>query len=824
MLLVFVVVLIDHHNFSGLRIRITIANNDKKVNRSIVKQNAILAPFFSHGTFFSITSRASTTLWERERGSTAGGKKVTHLHSISDRFLAEPVLLIGVADSGWCRLSLPLLHKRPRPQGLNSRARMGNTKSFLEQQQDQSKAPRRPFAPLHNSNKVSCITSKLLLHQHPLAVGHFKKATAAPSPSSSRPLQNLLLARDWQRVLCRVQLYPDELRHYFRFQISADHVVQILPLHLACALQPPLAVVQVMLGQYIDASAMPIIPPKKKKKKQPKQRRIPRSRRHRFKSAAARHDGPMIVHEPNEDEEEETPSFFFTARASSNKSSTGSTPTTTTMTHQGEGSLAAIAADNDDPHADDASSNCSSISSHGNNNNHKGVILQLSPNGTIHPMSIVHATEMADTGSETMMFTTMTNRSGGRGTASSPFRVHWDMDPLFQHVMDETGTLLPLHIACLYSAGCADVVQALVQAYPAAALGDVMGMLPIHWLAAGWNVSSLSPISSPTTTTTTTGSSNSNSPLDALIALKRTVPDSVRIRSGSHGMTPSEYLTECMVDGPTKQSCLLAVAEVDEGDDDQTDKESSVDQHSLIFGPSDDEDDEGDDDDNTTGIGRVARRRGEGENETDSLLPPSISTTTTTTTTTCMGRLFEDRDWEALLAAVELDPPLAQQWIYGLDPDEPCVWKRLPLHLACAYGAPLGLIMVLLRAYPAGVDAVDPRDGRTALHLCCCHHHSAAMPIVRVLLERRQHAVHVVDRLGRLPLHVAVLADAPYGIIEALVEEYPGTVLTRDARGQSAVDYATRLYNEKKKDHCCVYELLVGLSTMLNEFVVPSEE
>jgi hypothetical protein len=692
---------------------------------------------------------------------------------------------------------------------------MGNTKSFLEQQQDQSKAPRRPFAPLNNSNKVSCITSKLLLHQHPLAVGHFKKP-AAPSPSSACPLQNLLLARDWQRVLCRVQLYPDELRTYFRFQISADHVVQILPLHLACALEPPLAVVQVMLGQYIDASAMPIIPPKKKKtpKQRLQRRRHPRSRRHRFKPAAALHEGPMIVHEPS-DEEEGTPSFFFTARTSSKKSSTGSTPTTTTSTHQGEGSSAAIAAD-DDPD-DDASSNCSSISSHGNgNNNYKGVILQLSPNGTIHPMPIVHATETADIGSETMMFTTTTNRRGGRGTATSasPFRVQWDMDPLFQHVMEETGTLLPLHIACFYSPGCADVVQALVQAYPTAALCDVMGMLPIHWLAAGWNVSSPSPISSPTTTTT---ADSNSSPLDALLALKRTVPDSVRIRSGSHGMTPLEYLTECMEDGLTKEACLLAVAEVDDGDDDESDEESSVDQHSLIFGPSDDEDD----DDNTTGMVRVARRRGVGANETDPLLPPSISTTTTTTT--CMGRLFEDRDWEALLAAVELDPPLAHQWIYGLDPDEPCVWKRLPLHLACAYGAPLGLIMVLLRAYPAGVDAVDPRDGRTALHLCC--HHAAALPIVRLLLERRQHAVHVADRLGRLPLHVAVLADAPYGIIEALVEEYPGTVLTRDARGQSAVDYATRLYNERKKDHCCcVFELLVGLSTMLNEFIVSSEE
>jgi hypothetical protein len=101
MLLVFVVVLIEHHNFSRLPIEITIANNNKKVNRSIIKQNAILAPF-SHGTFFAITSRAST-----ERGAQRleekGHPPSFHLGS----FLGGPVLLIGVADSVWCLLSFP---------------------------------------------------------------------------------------------------------------------------------------------------------------------------------------------------------------------------------------------------------------------------------------------------------------------------------------------------------------------------------------------------------------------------------------------------------------------------------------------------------------------------------------------------------------------------------------------------------------------------------------------------------------------------------------------------------------------------------------------
>jgi Ankyrin repeats (3 copies) len=296
-----------------------------------------------------------------------------------------------------------------------------------------------------------------------------------------------------------------------------------------------------------------------------------------------------------------------------------------------------------------------------------------------------------------------------------------------------------------------------------------------------------------------------------------------RARLGPHPVgesrdDPVGHLTECMADGPVKESCLWAVAEVDHNDNLLID-ESSMDNHSLIFGSSVDDDD--DDDSCVAGVVRVARR---GDNDTLAATSSSSSsaptTTTTTTTTTCMSRLLADRDWETLLAAVEEDPGLARQWIYGLDPEGPCVWKRLPLHLACAYGAPLGLILVLLRADPEGLSATDPRDGCTPLHLCCAH--QAPLPLVRLLLERRQDSVQVGDRFGRLPLHAAVLAQAPYGIIEALVEEYPGTVLAKDTHGKSAVDYAMKLY-EKNKHNCCVYELLVGLSTMLNEYVPSSD-
>ena len=60
----------------------------------------------------------------------------------------------------------------------------------------------------------------------------------------------------------------------------------------------------------------------------------------------------------------------------------------------------------------------------------------------------------------------------------------WDLQPLEREIK-ERGALLPLHVACLYSASVS-VLEALLQAYPLAALADVLGMLPIHWVAGGF--------------------------------------------------------------------------------------------------------------------------------------------------------------------------------------------------------------------------------------------------------------------------------------------------------------------------------------------------
>ena len=405
--------------------------------------------------------------------------------------------------------------------------------------------------------------------------------------------------------------------------------------------------------------------------------------------------------------------------------------------------------DNEDN--DDDSNHSSSISSRQSLND-KNVILQLSPSGGLQPLPVhtVH-TDETDSASTTI------------------FRVHWDLQPVREHVTTY-GTLLALHIACFYSAST-PVLQAIANAYPAAALCDVVGMLPIHWVSAGWT---LPPLLPPPTLPAVPEPSNTKPvrTLEALQVLKETVPDSIRVRSGNHGMTPQDYIQECMEESDLKDACVRLLQEDDSSSD-----------GSIIFSSSD-----------TVSTGG----------------PPSHQPVESVC---CLGNLVVDRDWEGMLVAVEDDPAIAGRWIYGMDDNSvsAVVWKRLPIHLACAYGAPIGLVSILLRSYPAGAVAVDPLDGSTPLHILCRSHGSTS--IIRLLLDMCPEATRAVNCEGQIPLHVAVLSRVSYNVVEALVEADPMSVSVADADGLTPMDHAKRISG----DTSVVFELMTMVHLFLTK-------
>ena len=359
----------------------------------------------------------------------------------------------------------------------------------------------------------------------------------------------------------------------------------------------------------------------------------------------------------------------------------------------------------------------------------------------------------------------MVHTESTESSSTAVFRVHWDLQPLQEHVMTY-GTLLPLHIACFYSASSA-VLRAMALAYPEAALCDVVGMLPIHWVAAGWTLPPLlPPPASPLP------AAPKPSPLECLAILKDTVPDSVRVRSGNHSMTPAEYIQECMEESDLKDACDKLLRSADDGSLDD----------SIIFSSSD------------------TSSSGPSSNVRDSVC--------------CLGSMMAERDWEGILVAVEDDPGIASRWIFGMDDEKgktAVVWKRLPIHLACAYGAPVGLISILLNAYPTGCLAADPLDGSTPLHLLCQNH--APLIVIRHLLSKCPEATRAVNFAGQTPLHVLVRSAGSFNLVEALIEIDSVPVSMLDARGLTPMDHAKRIYGDKS----VVFELMAMIPLTMNK-------
>lgn len=151
------------------------------------------------------------------------------------------------------------------------------------------------------------------------------------------------------------------------------------------------------------------------------------------------------------------------------------------------------------------------------------------------------------------------------------------------------------------------------------------------------------------------------------------------------------------------------------------------------------------------------------------------------------------QEWEDALALVEEDPSQASIWHYGIDENN-VPWKRLPLHLVCAWNAPVGLVQVILHAFPDAATSVDPYDGSLPLHVAC-QIMEPDLQVVRLLLKAYSSSTRAVDMNGRCPLHYAALgaaraADAtnpsiPYAVLQVLVQEDPESVLCRDRLGKT---------------------------------------
>jgi ankyrin repeat protein len=105
----------------------------------------------------------------------------------------------------------------------------------------------------------------------------------------------------------------------------------------------------------------------------------------------------------------------------------------------------------------------------------------------------------------------------------------------------------------------------------------------------------------------------------------------------------------------------------------------------------------------------------------------------------------------------------------------------LPVHVAAHHGPP-EMVQILADLCPRGLLVAREGDGWLPLHVAA--QQSASIESVRGLVDGCPGAVHVVDKWGRLPLHVAAGSDrATLDPVRLVADAYPEALSTRCGGG-----------------------------------------
>lgn len=132
--------------------------------------------------------------------------------------------------------------------------------------------------------------------------------------------------------------------------------------------------------------------------------------------------------------------------------------------------------------------------------------------------------------------------------------------------------------------------------------------------------------------------------------------------------------------------------------------------------------------------------------------------------------------------------------------------------MACANGAPVGLIDLLLKVFPESAVVEDPHDGMLPLHIAC--RAAATCPVVKRLVEECPEVCLAVDAGGRTPLHVAVVSEVPFQVIEYLVYQDMESIVALDQQGRTPMDYAMEIHNGTG----VIVELMTGVLLKLERW------
>lgn len=591
--------------------------------------------------------------------------------------------------------------------------------------------------------RLNCSFKSLSFHQrnyHQLqASPSAKRSSKNKTSAGSTSLLQLVARRDWQMVLIRASLFPSEIHQMRRFAWDGVEEWNLLPLHLACALDPPALVIEKLLygsnknndKDDVHAACVTATMTMTKRRRRrthgkSNQWFIRRRHRHRFM------DGDTDRHHDLD---------ISTTEDSS------ATPSRITYLHASTSSSQRLFERNS------------------------------SSTRIIESVEDDEKQQLPDSPS---------------ALASNCRDPPWS----------EADALLPLHVACLYRASPA-VIQHLCQAHPAGARCWAWGgRLPIHMLSSQpldqedqW----VPPIA--TTAAAHPRHCDDWRLADALQHLVTAYPESVSIPSRTTNRTPLESIEEMMDDGITKRMCLRVlgrksdddtVSVEDESETSLISEESPVerpvpseilcdDQESIRDDDDDDYGDVGDVDPIPVGVGWRA--------------PNELYALMVARKWECAYDLLEDEPEQAHKWQYGIETDAAD------DKKETQMWKRLPIHNCCRLGAPVALLSIVLRHNPN--CPADPYTGALPIHLACqyapsletihvmlytdpsCTKHqdndgllpihyacrrNAPTPVLQALLKSFPGSVMVRDKEGKTPLEYCCLESTDAGVLKTMTK------------------------------------------------------
>ena len=124
-------------------------------------------------------------------------------------------------------------------------------------------------------------------------------------------------------------------------------------------------------------------------------------------------------------------------------------------------------------------------------------------------------------------------------------------------------------------------------------------------------------------------------------------------------------------------------------------------------------------------------------------------------------------------------------------------FKRLPIHVACQFAAPVEVIEYMAQEFVAGTLEPDSL-GRLPIHYACSN--GAPIGVVRALLRANPASMLYEDYNGWLPLHVAVHFGASTEVIGEMVRASPGAVAMKTRKKSTALSLAKKVQAKNREE------------------------